>query len=69
MKEDSKFAYAQLTKAVEDSKFAQKEKDNLSYIKQAVKGIDTGALTDVKIALNRVAASLDLPIDKDIPSL
>jgi len=68
-KEESKFAFQQLTAAVKDSTAAQKTKDNVSYIKQVMKDVETGALTNLRLNLNRYGASFGFSIQEDIPNI
>ena len=68
-KEDSKFTYSELGKAVDDARYAVKEKQNLEYIKRGMEGIGTGKLTDAKVWINELASSLDLPVSNDMANL
>jgi hypothetical protein len=68
-KEESKFAFQQFTGAVKDAEAAQKTKDNISYARQAMEDIDTGALTSFRVNLNRIGASFDFPVQEDIPNI
>jgi hypothetical protein len=68
-KEASKFAFQQFTTAIKDSEAAQKTKDNISYAREALKDIETGALTGVRVNLNRIGASFGFSVQEDIPSI
>lgn len=67
--EKVKFSMKEFEKATDQASAAEKQIANLDYIDATLKGIETGSLTDLKVALGQLSASLNLPISEDISKL
>ena len=51
------------------ARFAEKTVNNLDFIEATIGDIETGAMTDFKVGISQLAASLNLPYSKEVSSL
>ena len=51
------------------ARFAEKTINNLDFIEAAIGDIETGSMTDFKVGISQLAASLNLPYSKEVSSL
>jgi hypothetical protein len=64
-----KFAFDNYQDAVDSASAAEKQLNNLDFIDATIGDIETGSLTDLRVAFGQLSASLNLPIDTEISSL
>lgn len=67
-KQGAKVAASEFQSAIKSANYANKTKDSIRFIRGAMKGIDTGKLTDIKLGLGEYAASIGIDMP-DIPNL
>jgi hypothetical protein len=65
-KEGVKFSFQRLTKATDKAEAAKSTLKNLNAINVLMDGKDTGKLTDLRVAMAQVGASLGIPVSQDI---
>jgi len=68
-KEKVKFSLDEFKVANEAATAAESQINNLDYIDQTMAGIETGSLTDWRVAIGRLSSSLNLPVEGDLSSL
>ena len=67
--EKVKFAMEEFKVVNESASAAESQINNLDYIDKTMAGIETGSLTDWRVAIGRLSSSLNLPVEGDLSSL
>jgi len=68
-KEAAKYSFNKLAEADAQAGIAQNTLNNIKYIDTALKDIETGRLTELKVSLGELGKSFGLPVPEDIGSL